>query len=485
MCSVTIKNKPMSLMHVLMNHAIGVIDFSPPDEIYENNFGHFLEHLQLMVDDRGSVITEHVIFQNSGNFTMSLLGTGILDGRLKTLSVHMTCNKDTTELSDYINRNINILQKVLIRQKTSSSRIMMRLMRECNCNFKYRFIKKSMTLMLNVNENKYPEIISCHDHDNCINVWKDVFDLLGMVSRKNSSDVFYSSNDDFESITIIMLTKIRSTRMVPLKSIIKDTLTSPYDVNFKQLDSELRALPKELQEHIVSFLPFNVRFHIAKYLKMTEVDKVRHSYVTYTMSRWYNVLGFFQHSTRIVNVNTVACDIDGSLMHHFPYTWLHVFYDCEIVHIQYDWKLPDKWFTRVRAHDYGDMKLRHLSINYDISTAGLLDSKMLDICLETLVLRLNSGYDIRPLIRFLNRKNSIKRLILFIDNRLCNVIYTILKKSNLTFNYQISSQKTPAVLRFQANRVNKYDKNILSEILNIRLDGIWCKCRYSTARNHK
>ncbi|CAI6354530.1 unnamed protein product [Macrosiphum euphorbiae] len=483
MCSVTIKDKPTSLLHVLMNHIIGVVDFNPPHEltkykIYKYSFGLFLEHLQMTVDDRGSFTTEHMIFQHSGEFTMSLLGSGIFDGRLKTLSVHITCDTDTTELSGYINRNINILQKVLIRQKTASSRIMLRLMRECNCNFKYRFIKKSMTLMLNVNEKKYPHIITCNDHENCINVWKDIFDLVGVVSQKNSPDVYYRSDDDSEIITITSLKKIRPVDRVPLKSIIKDTQTSSHNVNFKQLDLNLRALPKELQERIVSFLPFNVRFKIAKYLKMTEVNKVLHNDVTCTLSRWYNVLDFFQHGTKYGKQNTVACNIDGELIQHLPNTWLHIFYDCDIVHIQHNWHLPDEWFTQECAKDR-NMKLRHLSTSYDVATGSLFDSKILDGHLETLVLRLDSGYDTSPLIRFLNRKNSIKRSILLIDNHLCNVIYTILKKSNLKFDYQMSLQKTPAVLRFNANRVNKYDKNILGEILNIKLDGVWCNCIFS------
>jgi len=184
-----------------MNHIIGVIDFDPPEnftdyEIFKNTSGRFLEHLQLKVDDCGSFTTKHIIFQQSGDFTMSLLGSGILDGRLKTLSVHITCNTNTAELSDYINRNINILQKVIIRQKTASSRIMLRLMRECNCSFKYRFIKKSMTLMLNINEMKYPKIIKCYDHENCINVWKDIFDLVGMVSQNSSPDIYNCSDND-------------------------------------------------------------------------------------------------------------------------------------------------------------------------------------------------------------------------------------------------------------------------------------------------
>lgn len=494
MCVVTIKDKPIGLLHLLMNHIIGVVDFPPAQSLmkyimFKNTFKHIFDQIRMVVDDHGSIKTEHMIFPQSGDFTMSLLGSGILDGRLKSLSVHMTCDTETTELSDYINRNINILQKVLIRQKTVCSRIMLRLMRECNCNFKYRFIKKSMYLMFSIYENKYPPIIKCLDHENSINIWEDALDLAGVLSQNNSRDRRYCSNYVLEPlIRITLFENMQPISGVPVKSIIKDTTmgTSTHNVNFEQLDSEIRALPKELQECIVSFLPFNVRFQIAKYLKMTEVDtEVRHNDdATYTsvVSRWYNVLDCFQHSTKYGNENTVACSIDGSKINliNMPFIWSHILYDCDIVHIEYTQDLPSRCFTHPCAFEYRNMKLRHLSISYDRFTAGLLDSKILDSHLETLVLRLNKGYTIRPIIQFLNRKNSIKRLVLLINNRLCNVIYTILKKSILNFNYQMSSQKTPAVLLFKTDRVSKYDKNILDEILNIRLDGIWCNCKYST-----
>lgn len=482
LCSILVKNTPLCILHVLMYHHIGVINFCPQLEAQKYKitgrvFINFLEHLRLKVDDHGSITTEHLIFQDSGNYTMSLLGSGILDGRLKTLSVHMTSNTNAVELCRYINRNMNTLQKVLIRQKIANSHSMLWLMRECNCNFQYRFIKNSMTLTLNINTNEYSQSVECNDgsHRCCIDLWKDVYYLASVMPQDYSPDIYNCSITNEAVIAVQKMTMQQPISMVPVRSILRDALTSPYrKVDFKTLESDIHLLPVELQEHILSFLPFDVRFQIAKYLKMNEVYNVTDN-INCKVSRWYNVLGFFKHG----NNNTVACNINVSRINEFPTVWLHIFFDCHIVHIQDNWDLPENWFALLRSK-LENIKLRHLSTVYNKSIAKLLDSKILDGNVETLVLSLKFGYDVRPLIRFLNRKNSIKRLVLIIKNQLFNVIYTILKKCNIIFDYQMA-QNEITVLKFKSNEwIYVNDENVLGQLLNVRLGGIWCKCKYST-----
>lgn len=84
--------------------------------------------------------------------------------------------------------------------------------------------------------------------------------------------------------------------------------------------------------------------------------------------------------------------------------WFHVFFDCEIVHFSYNWMLPDKWYTTIE-NNKKLIKLKHLSTYYGTSMARLLDSKIFDNKLETLVLSLDKGFEIEALINYLNRQN--------------------------------------------------------------------------------
>lgn len=143
--------------------------------------------------------------------------------------------------------------------------------------------------------------------------------------------------------------------------------------------------------------------------------------------------------------------------------------------------LPDKWYTTIE-NNKKLINLKHLSTYYGTSMARLLDSKIFDSKLETLALSLDKGFEIEASINYLNRQTSLTKLLLLIENQLCNAIYTILQGcTKIKFDYQFAT-KNRAVLIMNVSRgvYFNHDK-IIGKMLKIRLDGIWCTCPYSTS----